>query len=616
MAGVLPAAAWLGLCTGLVEGSLFLLFQRLGWLSWNMSQIVLAPEILWVAPLLDLGLFTAAGLAGVVALTLPLPIRLSRRAVLGLLAFPMFFSWLALSGRLRLSAAAILALGLATVVARWLAKREDAALRFFRRTLPALAGLCLLLFLAIEGGQRFAEHRALARLPQARAAAPNVLVIVVDTLRADHLSTYGYARPTSPHIDQLAGQSVLFETAISTTSWTLPAHISILTGRNLYQFQDTPGRLDPALPNLADALRADGYRTGAFSANLFYFTRQQGFGRGFIRFEDLFQSWEDSFARTLFGRKFVEQVLPRFGYEDLVGRKSAEEVTDRALRWIRSDSHPFFAFLNYFDVHDPYLPPQPYRGRFSSQPAPGGKVHADTSRLLSQLTPEELQGEIDAYDGAIAYVDENIGRLLQSLEEAGLAKNTLVVLLSDHGEMFGEQQLLLHGNCLYRPVLQVPLIVRWPGKIPAGLRVSQPVSIASLPATVAELTGSKPAFPGPSLANLWQNFSPSQGDGPLPLAEMDVTPFEPMSHEPSYHGPLKSLVTPDWHYIERTEVDRERLQPTGKRDIELFPWADGPLQQHNRALDPANQNVVADFRARLNALTGPQGNQSRQPGQR
>ncbi len=588
---MLAAAAWLGLLCGLVEGTGLVLFHRLGWLNWNIAKVPVTAEIVWVSALADLLLFAAAGLPGIAATRVLSPQRFPARFTVSALVFLLFFDWLALSGRIQLSGALVLALGLAAVFTRWFAKREEAVFRFWRRTLPVLAGVALFAFLAIEGGARFAERRALAQLPDAPADAPNVLVVVVDTLRADHLSTYGYPRATSPQIDRVATEGVLFEKAISTTSWTLPAHVSLLTGRYPYENQSGSTPLDPRHSTLAEFLRARGYRTGAFSANLFYFTRSHGFGRGFIRFEDFFGSWADSFTRTLYGRKFVDIILPRLGYGDIVGRKRAEYVTDRTLDWIGSDSRPFFAFLNYFDAHDPYLPPQPYRSKFSRQASPGGKLIADKIRNIAQLTPYELQGEIDAYDGAIAYVDQNIGRLLDALEEKRLAQRTVVVVVSDHGEMFGEHELLLHQNCLYRPVVHVPLIVRWRGQIPAGLRVAQPVSIASLPATLAELTGSgEKAFPSPSLAELWREPGP-RDDWPYPFAELDALPFEPMKHEPVYHGAMKSLVSPEWQFITHEKFGEE-----------LYDWENDPAEKKNLVNIPEGQEAARELASTLHGM--------------
>jgi arylsulfatase A-like enzyme len=410
----------------------------------------------------------------------------------------------------------------------------------------------------------------------------------VDTLRADHLSSYGYHRPTSPRLDALAQQGVLFETAIATSSWTLPSHVSLVTGRYAYENPARGSPLDPSLPTIAEAFRARGYRTGAFSANTFFFSRQVGFGRGFIRFEDYFHSWADRAARTLYGRKVSQYLLQRLGFEDIPGRKLAEHVTAGTLDWIADDPRPFFVMLNYFDTHDPYLPPQPWRNKFSRQPNPGGVLNSFLLRYYPEMSPEQLQGEIDAYDGALAYVDDQIGRLLDALAQQGRLENTIVVITSDHGEMLGEHELFLHRNCLYREAIHVPLILRWPGRLPAGARIAQPVSIASLPATLMELVGAEnAAFPGPSLAPLWQLPLPV-ANWPDPLAELAQFPFEPVKREPAYHGAMQSLVSPAWHYIEH-----EKFGP------ELFHWENDRAQTHNLAVTPEGRPVADALAAQL-----------------
>ena len=579
-------AAWAGLLCGLVEGAGLLALQRLGWLNWNMAQVAVSAEIVWISALFDLLLFLVVGLLCAAVLRW-LPRWLP--AAIGLLAFLLFFDWLALSGRIRHSAALILGLGLAVAFARWYAAHAEAAHRFLRRSLPWVAALALVAAAGIEGSKWLAERRALAALSPAPAGAPNVLVIIVDTLRADHLSSYGYSRATSPRIDAVAREGTLFEAAIATSSWTLPSHVSLVTGRYAYENRAQGQPIDPALPTVAEVFRERGYRTGAFSANTFFFSSHIGFGRGFIRFEDFFHSWADRAARTLYGRKFAQYVLRRLGDEDIPGRKLASDVTGAALDWMSRDERPFLAYLNYFDAHDPYLPPQPWRSKFSARPHPGGILNSFLLRYYPEMSGEQLQDEIAAYDGAIAFVDDQIGRLLDELERRGQGRNTIVVITSDHGEMLGEHELYLHRNCLYREAIHVPLLVRWPGQVPAGRRITQPVSIASIPATLAELAGAAQGspFPGPSLATWWQSAEPP-AEWPDPLAELEKFPFEPVQREPAYHGAMKSLVSPQWHYIEHEKFGQQ-----------LFDWHNDRAQSNSLTATPEGKPVTDRFAAEL-----------------
>ena len=203
-------------------------------------------------------------------------------------------------------------------------------------------------------------------------------------------------------------------------------------------------------------------------------------------------------------------------------------------------------FVNYLDVHDPYLPPEPYLHRYTKMKHPGGRV-SDAWKWFANATPEQRQGAMDAYDGAVNYVDVQIADLLAQLRSRDLLDNTLVVITSDHGESFYEHGFMNHGNSLYRELIHVPLIFIQPGKIPAGKRVAEPVSLTALPATILEQIGDTkdPQFPQLSLASLWNQGEPQ--DYPAPVAELAQMDWSPKF--PNYDGPLVSITTPQWHYI-------------------------------------------------------------------
>jgi arylsulfatase A-like enzyme len=572
---------WCGLVTGLGEGAGLLGFQQLGWLSFKMAQLSVASEILWISPLLDFLLFLALGLVCCLVGSV-VPTLRNVRVVGFLFSVLMAFDWLALSGRILTIAVVFLSLGLASVFARWLWKHRGEFLERCRRSLPWLAAGTAALFLGIEGYQWLAERRALAALTHSPAGAPNVLVLVMDTVRADHISGYGYARPTSPRLDRFARQGAVFENAIATSSWTLPSHASLLTGRFPHEHGAQSGPYDGRYPSLAEEFERRGYRTGAFSANAFFFSRATGFGKGFIRFEDVFATSSDMIARTLYGRRFYQSLLQRLGQEDIPGRKTAEQVTQSVERWLnRSGSSPFFIFANYFDAHDPYLPPQPYRSRYSPGQTPGGALNSFILRM-ELASPDQLQGEIDAYDGAIAYIDDQIGELLRWLDGRGISGDTIVVIVSDHGESFGEHGLLLHRNALYRETLRVPLMIRWPGHVPAGIRIAEPVSLASLPATLLELAGGNdPAqIPGPSLLPLWRSAS-SPPDFAYPLAELAQFHFDLEKRNPVYSGAMKSVITPRWQLIQHE-----------KFGTSLFDWTTDPGALQDLAGTPQGQRVT------------------------
>ena len=445
-------------------------------------------------------------------------------------------------------------------------------LRWQKRTLPVLIVLGLWCTIAFPIKQQIHERREAAKLPTASANAPNVLVIVVDTLRADHLSTYGYSRPTSPHLTRLAAQGTLFEDAIAPSSWTLPVHASLLTGLypDAHHVDNDGALLGWDYPVLGDEFMARGYRTAAFSANTLLFSRRRGFGRGFIHFEDDFQSLGSTFAQTFYG-DLIKHLLFRLELKgDLIGRRNAAQINRHALQWIDRGHKPFFVFLNYMDVHDPYRPPEPYLHRYTNMRHPESRAseHWD---WFEHLTAQQRQGAMDAYDGAINYVDDQIHQLMQQLRQRGLDGNTLVVITSDHGESFGEHGLMTHGNALYRELIHVPLIFWEPGKIPKGERIAGPVSLIALPATVLEEAGEArhPHFPEASLAGLWSGARADVG-AHNPISELAQLNWNPTF--PDYYGPMDSISTEHWHYIHG-----------GKYGDELFPCCSDQPEQLNLA---------------------------------
>ena len=280
-------AIWFAIIAGLVEGVGLVLFQRINWARWGPTLHVSEP-IIWISPIVDLILFGVLTLALWAVGRLVPKLRLLQAAIALLTALTLY-DWLTVTARLSHLSCLLLAAGVGVALSRWVAKHEIATLKFVRRTFPLVAGAGVLAFAGIQGGHWLLEARAVSKLPAA-ADAPNVLVIVVDTLRADHLSSYGYARPTSPNIDRIATQGVLFENAVATSSWTFPSHASLLTGR--YQYEHGMDKIREmsvvgaeafsanGLPTLGEALMQKGYRTGAFSANRTYFSRDLGFGRG------------------------------------------------------------------------------------------------------------------------------------------------------------------------------------------------------------------------------------------------------------------------------------------------------------------------------------------------
>jgi arylsulfatase A-like enzyme len=593
---ILYCSIWFGLLTGLVEGPLLLAFHQAVLLTWRLQNRAIWYETLWIAPLVDVLLFTLLGMGfALIQWIFPqLPIRkIAWRTFL----FLTVLDWvlIALFGRTRLIAILILALGVSVQAVNFVVKRKASVLMNVKKIYPWMAGLPVILFLMIQGGGWINEKYKTLILPEARSDAPNVMVIVVDTLRADHLSSYGYQRDTSPFIDSLAREGVLFQNAISASSWTQPSHASMLTGRYAYEHQAENKPLDKTYPTIGELMQANGYRTGAFSGNTLFFTRRQGFGRGFLRFEDNYKSVSDMFFDSSLYGFFLDFYGLRkiLKYDGVPMRKSAEDINRSTLSWIDGDTEkPFFVFINYFDVHDPYTPPQPYRGKYASVPNPGGLINGFMDRYRPTLTPEQLQSEIDAYDGSISYVDDQIKSLYKELEQRGLLDNTIVIITADHGESLGEHDILQHGASLYLQEIHVPLIVWGPDYVQAGKTVDVPVSTTSLPATILSFisAGSNP-FPRPSLTLLMSNDTVPT-DWPVPISEVAQYPSA-AEQNPSTHGEMKSVVGNEMQYIIHEKFGEE-----------LYNWRSDPQETNNLIAEPSTQSVVDTFRSYLKNLIG------------
>jgi len=594
---VLLVGAWFGLVAGLVEGVGLLAVYGYGWLSIDNVRAGVTTEIVWISAFFNLGLFLALGGLGILLQRI-----LPRLHVLGM--FPPAFvfvacmDWLGLSARLSPLSVLALAAGITVTFNRWFRRHEPSAVSLLLRTLPAVVVITVLCFGVIEGAAWQRERSAMSALPPAAPGSPNVLVVVVDTLRADHLALYGYSRSTSPHLDAMAKRGVVFENDIAPSSWTLPSHASMLTGRYPHDHGvDHEVALDARYPTLPEIFQQHGYRTGGFSANLFYFTRRAGLGRGFIRFRDYFYSVGDMFFRTFWGR-VLNRYLPNTPWvNEYLPRKGAGEINRELLDWIDHDrDKPFFAFINYFDVHGPYLPKSPAREMFygtktvDTPPIIDQRIDRDQDPYLfrlSRMSPPEFQHKVDAYDGAIFYVDQQFANLFSELEKRGLTENTLVVITSDHGECLGDHGLLEHWNALYRELIHVPLIYYWPGKIPEDVRISKAISGASLPATVLDLVGirSNVSFPIPSVAQLWQRPEADPA-WPDPLAEMAKNLNLPPGY-PAHQGWLKAIVNPRWHLI-----------VSEKRSPELYDWSADPRELHNQAAN-GGEEAVKSMSAKL-----------------
>ena len=302
--------------------------------------------------------------------------------------------------------------------------------------------------------------------------ATSLVLITIDTLRADHVRAYGGPVPT-PSLDRLASQGVLLETAYSPTPSTGPAHVSLLTGLHVWRHRTLQNAipLDPRLPTLAELLGQSGLETGAFVSS-YILHRRFGFHQGFATYV-----FEPSEPYTWRGK-----VRQRFWTR-------GEETTRAANTWLSKHAEaPFFLWVHYFDPHWPYRPPVGFRVSPQDPVDLAGKKLPQDQRVRGARHLRDLNR---AYRGEVAYVDAQVGKLLERIKLLGADTRTAVVLTSDHGEGLGDHGIMEHGLHLFEELVRVPLIIRAPG-LPAGRRVSGPAQLEDLAPTILALLGVDP----------------------------------------------------------------------------------------------------------------------------
>ena len=310
---------------------------------------------------------------------------------------------------------------------------------------------------------------------------PNVVMIAIDTLRSDHLGCYGYRRSVSPQVDALATQGVLFERCYSAASWTVPSFMSMFTGLMplVHGCHSRPQRLSASIPTLPEQFKALGYFCGAVISNPCMIDKW-GFGRGFDEYDNysvfLIAGVEDFVDNSQPGHTAINEIVT-----GSIVTRQAKTLMERA----KKTGKPCFIFILYFDPHQNYVPPPPYNTVFD--PDYKGHIDGRDVGLLSAPEDRDLQHLIALYDGEIAYTDTQIGELTTIIDAVFDPKHTLTILLSDHGEAFGEHGNFLHGHSAYREEVRVPMIWRWLGVLPEGHRVKGAVSTLDMAQSLKEL---------------------------------------------------------------------------------------------------------------------------------
>ena len=421
----------------------------------------------------------------------------------------------------------------------------------------------------------------------------NLVLISIDSLRADHVRAYGYHRDTSPTLDRLASEGTLFENVVAESSWTLPTHMTMLTGlpaqtHGVEYFSGS--QLADSYTTLTEKLARQGYRTfGVFSGP--YLHPVFGFARGF-------DSYESAMGPTVYDDESFDPNVP--GSDAGVKETNfmshrnitSHLVTEKAIELVgASGDDPFFLFLHYFDVHFDYVPPEELWRRFDPdyQGSMTGEEFQENDEINAHMNPRDLEHLIALYDAEILYTDQQIGYLIDALDRNGLSEKTLVVVTADHGVEFFEHGDKGHYRTLFDEVLKVPLIVRLPGRVRAGARVAAQVRHLDILPTLL------------SFAGISDSDSLLAQVGGTSLADV-LEGREPPSSLPAISslrrsGYWASLRTPSLKYIVKREGDTQteflydlEKDPTEQRPVS---WIDGETS------DSATRETFDDLRRSL-----------------
>jgi arylsulfatase A-like enzyme len=603
---VLLVAVWFGLASGLLE--LSILFFRVE--LFEDGFFLRSEHFLWMVPLSELVINGSLGLA--LALWSSAGRRLTSRRVIGILLFVSCMSQLLMVRGLNLATCTLISWGISRRTAGWLEARLSQSWRLVRGGTIVFSIILIGLLGVSLIRQAFDRHGNQVSRVTLSPAARNVVLIVLDTVRADHLSLYGYARDTTPNLTRLAEQGVLFERARSTAPWTLPSHASLFTGRWPHELDvERLGRLDTRCTTLSEFLGAQGYATAGFVANPLLCGNKSGLARGFDHYSDYPVNLAEVFRASSFG-----WVLSRLGAR-VVGelrwcftsdargtisldfvRKNARAVNREFLDWLSNNGdRPFFAFLNYFDAHDPYLTPEGATSQCAAVPNSRSDfaMLRDWQRLdKDTLAPKDIQLARDAYDNCIASLDHEIGQLIDELQTRGPLEKTLLILTSDHGEQFGEHRTFGHGLSLYEPEVHVPLLMIAPASVPRGRVVGQAVSLRNVPATIVDFLGLKSVspIPGISLSAAWQErpaHSVSLRLAPMSELNARIEDVPVPRNAPALDGPVRAILSDGTVYIHHGSGAEELYDldsdPTESYDLGDTQGAGPMLERCRKLLD-------------------------------
>jgi arylsulfatase A-like enzyme len=619
---LLVLSAWCGLVAGSLEVSTIVFRKQV----FDPNHLYkMSRHFVWLIPLSNVFVFVAlALLGGSIILIWPRHGRWMFMRILCaitllpcvLVAFPRIYglAWF------------IVTLGMAARLVPLVERRGPGFRRFVLVNFPAAIVVVASLAASLWASDRAKQARENARaMPPPES--PNVLLVVMDTVAAGHLSLHGYGRATSTTLVELAEHGIQFDAARATSSWTLPSHASMFTERWMHELSvGWFAPLDRTYPTLTEYLGERGYATAGFVANTFYCATDSGLARGFAYYQDFIFPELTAFKMSVLVSRAQEgfQVIVYFTEDWLewsgllpyalrvwraldTDRKGATVINRELLDWLSTrgqSERPFFAFLNYYDAHSPYQLPPGRLHRFGVEPTD------NYQRVLIEhwwdidkttVSPEGLAFAADAYDDCIADLDEQIGKLVDELERRGDLERTWLIITSDHGESFGEHAgVFCHGTSLYETELHVPLIIIPPGGRQAKLAVKETVSLRDVAATVVELAGvgSGSPFPGDSLARFWKEAQQQSARRSSEPALSEVIPSDPRKRDywgvPEQLSPLRAVKEGEWSYIRREADVRE----------ELFHLHNDPKEQRNLAGDSNARAVLEQMRIVLDRVAG------------
>jgi len=432
----------------------------------------------------------------------------------------------------------------------------------------------------------------------------NVLLITIDSLRADHVSCLGYYRKTTPFIDNLAKTGFLFTEAIANGSQT-PTSVPALLTSSYPSMYGYSLHLSKSKTPIAEVLRASGYHTAAFHSNP-YLSKYYGYDRGFDTFQDFIFFKQDN--RDMMERiksLLIKRANPPFFIRRAYGLLSqvlnlkplkapwlrAELINQRAVSWLRKHTDNFFLWMHYMDVHWPYQPPSEYLHQLKIEVIGKSQIIKLGKRMnrhhlddVEPVSDRELKEMIDLYDGEIRYTDNAVSSLLMELEKLGIYDDTLIIITSDHGDEFNEHSQLGHLAKLYDELIRVPLVIKWPGS-DGDVTIDQQVQLLDIAPTILEFSGiDKPAnFLGTSLLSLMKGKTTSVGV----VSETVHKYWELLKDGKGKRLTSYSYRTEEWKYISDEENQRG----------ELYNLQNDPEEKRN--LVDKEPEKEAEFRSRI-----------------